>query len=79
MQTKDIVINSILFFFLGNSFASAFYFLRDTNVYEDLINEIPFFGKKLVRYLFIGSSVLGIPLIYFFILIYKHFKLKNHQ
>jgi hypothetical protein len=74
MSTYDIVKNSGIFFILGISFASAFYFTIDTDVFDNILEEVPFLGRKIVKYLFIGSSILGLPLIYFFYLIYKYFK-----
>lgn len=71
--TKKILFRSILFFAFGISIASAIYFVRKTDVFED-IQEIPLFGNKIIKYIIIGTSIVGLPIIYFFYLVYKFFK-----
>ena len=70
---KDLFFMILIFFALGISFASAFYFVNKTDALDE-IQEIPLFGNKAIKYLMIGSSLIGIPIIYFIYLIYKFLK-----
>ncbi|MBL4746153.1 MAG: hypothetical protein JKY08_07270 [Flavobacteriaceae bacterium] len=67
---KDLIFNSIVFFAFGISFASSIYFVNKTAVFDE-VQEIPLIGTTVMRYLLIGTSIIGIPIFYFFYLIYQ--------
>ena len=76
ISNQTLVINSFIFFAFGISIASSIYFIRKTDVFDD-IQEIPIFGITFIKYLIIGTSIIGIPIIYFLYLIYKYFNKEN--
>lgn len=70
---KNLIFNCIIFFAFGISIASSIYFVRKTDVFDE-IKEIPLIGIQVIKYIILGSSIIGIPIIYFIYLVYKFFK-----
>ena len=77
IPSKDLLLPSTLFFAFGISIASAVYFVKKTSVFEE-IQEIPFIGHKVMKYIVIGTSLIGLPILYFFYLLFNYFKPIQH-
>lgn len=75
ITNRTLMLNSLIFFGFGISVSSAIYFVRKTSVFDE-IQEIPFFGLTIIKYLILLSSILGLPILYFLYLVYRFFKEK---
>ncbi|PHS10015.1 MAG: hypothetical protein COA88_03010 [Kordia sp.] len=73
ISRETLITNSAIFFAFGISIASAIYFVRKTDTFDEF-QEIPLIGFTIMKYIVIGSSIIGIPIIYFFYLVYQFIK-----
>lgn len=73
ISKKDLISNSIIFFAFGISIASSIYFIKKTDVFDE-IKKIPLIGITVLKYIIVGTSMVGIPIVYFLYLVYKYFK-----